>query len=97
MDKDLHVKVLEFYDSHPKGFINYYGTEIPCSLFHELKDFQFVNNQYIHVSPPIPGMTSEINSAAMNVFGSTYNQFYNEKYKINPWDTTDSSENSDEL
>lgn len=89
MESDLYEKTLQYFESIQT--VHYCGTKIECSIFRELKDFRLVNNKYIYVSPPIPGVKMDNHDIAMNIFGSKYNQYYNEKYNINPW-TEDSDE-----
>ena len=96
MDPDIYNKTLEYFDLIPSKYVNYCGVQIPCSSFHELKDFNFVNNKYLYVSPPIPGITVDILDAAMNVFGSRYNQYYNEKHNISYSDFSYSDSDSSE-
>ena len=95
MDPDIYKRTLEYFDLIPSKHVNYCGVQIPCSIFHQLKDFYFVNNKYLYVSPPIPGINVDILNAAMNVFGSRYNQYYNEKHNISYSDFS-YSDSSDE-
>jgi hypothetical protein len=90
MDKELCANVLTFLCEHPV-YSKY--SDIFKNL--QFDENQLVYEKYLHVQPPIPGLILNDSDTAKNIFSMKYNEAYNQKYNINPYDNSSEDELDD--
>lgn len=80
MDQEIYNETLKALCEN-REYANYHET------FRELdfNNVQLVYGKYLHVQPPIPGLSMDANDYARNQFSMMYNQLYNTKYNIDPY------------
>ena len=90
MDKELYIETLNIFCGFPI-YEKYYESFNMINL----ENMELVYGKYLYVSPPIPGIINNQKDTAWNFFCMKYNEAYNTKYNINPFDCSSYESSTD--